>query len=97
MPISSVSGLESPWSVLLDQTPLQLDGEGIKEREDGERGGGGRLFKGGDYFKYFRLKGAIIPGRQLIERQLLFKETQYFVLNLFFIATYKEKNPAAGW
>ena len=81
---------------MLDQTPLQLDGEGIKEREVGERGGGGRLFEGGDDFKYIRLKGAIIPGRQLIERQLLFKETQYFVLNLFFIATYKEKNPAAG-
>ena len=97
MPISSVSGLESPWSVLLDQTPLQLDSEGIKEREDGERGSGGRLFEGGDYFKYIRLKGAIIPGRQLIEGKLLFKETQYFVLNLFFIATYKEKNQAAGW
>ena len=97
MPISSVSELESPWSVLLDQTPLQLDGEGIKEREVGERGGGGRLFEGGDYFKYIRLKGAIIPGRQLSEGQLLFKETQYFVLNLFFIAAYKEKNPAAGW
>ena len=81
---------------MLDQTPLQLDSEGIKEREDGERGSGGRLFEGGDYFKYIRLKGAIIPGRQLIEGQLLFKETQYFVLNLFFIATYKEKNPAAG-
>ena len=81
---------------MLDQTPLQLDGEGIKERGDGERGSGGRLFEGGDYFKYIRLKGAIIPGRQLIEGQLLFKETQYFVLNLFFIATYKEKNPAAG-
>ena len=74
MPISLVSVLESPWSVLLDQTLLQLDGEGIKEREDGERGSGGRLFEGGDYFKYFRLKGAIIPGRQLIEGQLLFKE-----------------------
>ena len=81
---------------MLDQTPLQLDGEGIKEREDGDRGSGGRLFEGGDYFKYIRLKGAIIPGRQLIEGKLLFKETQYFVLNLFFIATYKEKNPAAG-
>ena len=81
---------------MLDQTPLQLDGEGIKEREVGERGGGGRLFEGGDYFKYICLKGAIIPGRQLIEGQLLFKKTRYFVLNLFFIATYKEKNPAAG-
>jgi len=33
---------------LLDQIPLQLDREGIKGREDGERGGGGRrLFEGG--------------------------------------------------
>ena len=81
---------------MLDQNPLQLDGEGIKEREDSEGGGGGRLFEGGDYFKYFFLIGAMIPGRQLIEGQLLFKETWYFVLILFFIATYKEKNPAAG-
>ena len=29
------------WSVLLDQTPLQLEREGMKEREDGERGGVG--------------------------------------------------------
>ena len=28
-------------SVLLDQAPLQLDREGIKARENGERGGGG--------------------------------------------------------
>ena len=81
---------------MLDQTPLQLDSEGIKERDDGEGGGGGQFFEGGDYFNYFRLKGVIIPGRQLIEGQLLFKETWYFVLNLFSIATYKEKNPAAG-
>ena len=27
------------WSVLLDQIPLQLEREGIKEREDDERGG----------------------------------------------------------
>ena len=27
------------WSVLLDQIPLQSDMKGIKEREDGERGG----------------------------------------------------------
>ena len=35
------------YSVLLDQNPLQLDREGIKEREDGKRGGV-RLFKGGN-------------------------------------------------
>ena len=34
-------------SVLLNQTPLPLDKEGIKEREDWERNGG-RLLKGGD-------------------------------------------------
>ena len=39
-------------SILLDQTPLQLDREGIKQGEDGEKGGGG---------------GAIIRGRQLFQ------------------------------
>ena len=38
--------LNRHWSVLLDQTPLQLDREGIKEREGGKRGGGGRLSGG---------------------------------------------------
>ena len=51
---------------MLDQVPLHLDREGIKEREDGERGGG-RLFQEGDYFKYFHQRGAIIRGRRLIE------------------------------
>jgi len=46
---------------LLDQIPLQLDREGKKEREDGERReGGGRLYEGVDYFKYFHQRGAII-------------------------------------
>ena len=45
------------WSVLLDQTSLQIDREaGINEREDGERGGGEWLFEGGDYL-YFHLWG----------------------------------------
>ena len=43
---------------MLDQIPLQLDKEGIKEREDSERGGG-------DYFKYQR--GAIIRGKAIIQ------------------------------
>ena len=39
--------------------------EGNKKREDGKRdgsggGGGERLLKGGNYFKYFHLKGVII-------------------------------------
>ena len=47
-------------SVLLDQAPLQLDREGIKAREDGERGGGGRLLEAGDYFKHFGLRLSLI-------------------------------------
>ena len=59
--------LNRHWSILLDQTPLQLDKEGIK-KEDGEKGGcGWRLFKGGNYFKYFHLRVKIIRGRRLIE------------------------------
>ena len=42
------------------------------------RGGGGRLFEGGDYFKYFGQRGAIIRGRRLIEGRLLFEEIWYF-------------------
>ena len=62
----NVQSLNRHWSVLLDQIQLQLDREGIKEREDGERGGGGRLFKGGDYFEYFHQRGAITRGTDII-------------------------------
>ena len=52
------------WSVLLDQNPLQLDRKGIKKgkmaRGVAVVGGGERLLKGGNYFKYFHLKGVII-------------------------------------
>ena len=43
--------LNGHWSVLLDQIPLELDREGKKEREDGERGG---------------VDGAIIRGTAII-------------------------------
>ena len=39
MSISSVSEFELLLVGCLDQTPLQLEMEGIKEREDGERAG----------------------------------------------------------
>jgi len=39
---------------LLDHVALKLDRERIKERENNKRDKGRRLFKGGDYFKYFR-------------------------------------------
>ena len=34
--------------------------------------GEGRLFKGGDYFKYFCQRGVLIRDRQLIKGRLLF-------------------------
>ena len=46
---------------------------------------GGRLFEGGDYFKYFGQRGAIIRGRRLIEGRLLFEEIRYTVLVATFI------------
>ena len=42
-------------------------------------GGGGRLFEGGDYLKYFGQRGAIIRGRRLIEGRLLFEEIRYLI------------------
>ena len=69
MSITSTSELELSLISLLDQTLLWLGREWIKEREEDQRGGGG-----GDYFKYFRLKGLIILGRRLIYGWLLFKE-----------------------
>lgn len=56
-------------NILLEQTPLQLDRQGIKGREDGKRGGWGD-----DYFGYFRLKGAIIRERGIIKGWLLLSE-----------------------
>ena len=68
--------------VLLQVFYFELDREGIKGREDG-RGWGdysreaiilnilvkvGRLFEGGDHFKYFGQSGAIIRGTAIIPR-----------------------------
>ena len=36
-----------------------------------------RLFEGGDYLKYFHLRGAIIRGRRLIEGPLLFEGIRF--------------------
>ena len=58
---------------MLDQTPLQLDGKGIKGREGGERdGGGGRLLQ------IFRSKGRDYSREAInIEGRLLFEEIRY--------------------
>ena len=51
---------------MLDQIPLQLDRERIKEREDGERGVGGG---GGGYFKILPSKGGEYL-REAINREM---------------------------
>ena len=40
IPWLNIQSLNHHWSVLLDEIPLQLDKEGIKERENDETGGG---------------------------------------------------------
>ena len=80
IPWLNIQSLNRIVTDLLDQIPLQLDREGIKDREDDESfflGGGGRLFEGDDYFKYFYQREVIIRGRQLIEGRLLFEEIRY--------------------
>ena len=59
---------------MLDQIPLQLDmeAEGIKEREDGER------FGGGYYCKHSHQRGVFIQGRRLIEGRHAFLIKSYF-------------------
>ena len=61
MSISSALELElSLISFPGSDSILKVGREGIKEREEGKRGGGGGLCKGGGYFKCFCLKGKII-------------------------------------
>ena len=54
--------LNHHWSVLLDQIPLQLDRKGIKESEDGMRGG-----EGGDYSWEVIILDVSIKGGRLFE------------------------------
>ena len=65
----NVQSLNRHWSVLLDQIQLQLDREGIKEREDGEGGGGGS-----DYLREAIILNISIKGGRLFEGQLLLEE-----------------------
>ena len=56
VPWLNIQSLNRHWSVLLDQIPLQLDTEGMKEREDGERGGAGTIIRGRRLFQIFLSK-----------------------------------------
>ena len=81
MSIISVSELElSLISFSGSDSTLTWQGRDKRNRRRQEGWGGGRLFEGGDYFKYFRLKEAIIQGRRLIEGRLLFEEIRYAVM-----------------
>ena len=55
-----------------------------------ERGGdgGGGLIEGGDHFKYFQRRGAIIQGKRLIEGWLLFEQIRYFFIRIALLAPF---------
>ena len=68
----------------MDQTPLQLEREGIKQRKGGERGGGGwwgggewAIIRGRRIFSIFPPKGGDCLREALNEGRLLFEEIQY--------------------
>ena len=48
-----------------------------------------RLFEGGDYFKYFYQRRAIIRGRRLIEGRLLFEEIRLGGRGVHWLVHYK--------
>ena len=69
MSITSVSELElSLISFSGSDSTLTWQGgdKRNRRRQEGWGGGGWRLFEGGDYFKYFRLKEAINRGTTII-------------------------------
>ena len=69
IPWLNIQSLNRHWSVLLDQIPLQLDTEGMKEREDGERGGAGTIIRGRRLFQIFLSKeGGGDYSREVINR-----------------------------
>lgn len=62
----------------MDQTPLQLEREGIKQRKGGERGGGKwAIIRGRRIFSIFPPKGGDCLREALNEGRLLFEEIRY--------------------
>ena len=59
---------------------LTLTWHGGDKRKRRRQEGWGELFKGGDYFKYFRLKGAINRDTAIIPRNTTFM----FIITSFF-------------
>ena len=60
-----LESMDCIFSVLPDQIPLQLDREGIKERDD-ERGGEGVIILGKRSFQYLHQRRAIIRGMAIL-------------------------------
>ena len=58
---------------------------GIKEREDGQRPGGGR----GDYSREAIILNIAIKGGRLFEGRLLFEEIRYFLSSLTEISIFR--------
>ena len=107
VPWLDIQSLHRHWSVLLDQIPLQLDREGMKEREDSERGGGGgtiirgrRLFQiflskeGGDYSREAINRGtAVIRGNTV---SLIMMMTMMMVIIIIMLVMTKIVTEARG-
>ena len=83
---SRVSNLV-PWIIFRAWIVTDLAGSGTastwqgadkRKRRYGKRGKGGRLFEGGDYFKYFRQRGAIIRGNMVTRNSSLSKNENMF-------------------
>ena len=75
MSISSASEPELLLISLAGSVSTSTGQEGYKIKRRWREGWEwGRLFEGGDYFKYFRLREAIIRGTRLIKGRLLFVE-----------------------
>ena len=72
---------------MLDQTLLQLGMEGIREKEEGKRGG-----ERGDFSRVAIILNIVVYRGRLIEGQLLFEETDSrsaFRLNYEYLKEYE--------
>ena len=80
------------WKLVCCPRCQFLTWEGGNKRKRKWRGGGGRLFEGGDYFKYFGQRGRLLEGsRRLIEGRLLFEEIRYLIFNI--VQERRDTNP----
>ena len=65
--------LNRHWSVFLDKNSTSAWQGGDKRKRGWQEGSGGGLFEGGDYFKNYDQRGAIIWARSLFKVERLFE------------------------